>query len=509
MVTGNSLTGSNTSDAVSGGGITALTNGNYVVDSPDWTNGANANAGAVTWNSGATGKTINNLFEVVSTTNSLFSSVANKHVGSGGVVALTNNHFAMASQFWNGNRGAVVWGSGTVGLVGDIAVAAKASGAAAGDFFGNGGVKVLANGNYVVSSPNWNSNRGAITWGNGTTGTTATVGAANSLLGASAGDLIGNTGTTVLTNNNFVVASPNFNDMVNGHPNAGAITWVSGSGPTTGTVGSGNSQVGFFANDFAGFDAGVTALTNGNYVVASNSWNGTRGAVTWGNGTSGTNGFITTSNSITGSNAGNQVGSGGVLALSDGNYVVLSPLWSFSSSFAQDGAATWASGSGVSAFTVALANSLVGALGADKIGSIAVAVSGGNYVVGSSSARNVTLAAAGVLTWVNGATARPVDGQNVDTLANSVFGQTAGAGLDTVVFDPVNNTFLSAFVTEAGGTVRVGLLSSSQLTYSRGRGGNIEVVPAFLTQTLCSRLLLSQSMARKKLSPVRRVWTGT
>ena len=37
------------------GGVTALSNGNYVVSSPNWTNGAAANAGAVTWGSGTAG----------------------------------------------------------------------------------------------------------------------------------------------------------------------------------------------------------------------------------------------------------------------------------------------------------------------------------------------------------------------------------------------------------------------------------------------------------------------
>ena len=39
-------------------GVTALTNGNYVVSSPGWTNGAAASAGAVTWGSGTAGVTV-------------------------------------------------------------------------------------------------------------------------------------------------------------------------------------------------------------------------------------------------------------------------------------------------------------------------------------------------------------------------------------------------------------------------------------------------------------------
>ena len=49
---------------------------------------------------------------------------------------------------------------------------------------GSGGVTALSNGNYVVASPNWNAQEGAATWGNGMTGTTGTVSAGNSLVGS-------------------------------------------------------------------------------------------------------------------------------------------------------------------------------------------------------------------------------------------------------------------------------------------------------------------------------------
>ncbi len=51
----NSLVGSTANDQVGIGGVTALTNGNYVVSSPHWDNGAATDAGAVTWGSGTTG----------------------------------------------------------------------------------------------------------------------------------------------------------------------------------------------------------------------------------------------------------------------------------------------------------------------------------------------------------------------------------------------------------------------------------------------------------------------
>ena len=53
------------------------------------------------------------------------------------------------------------------------------------------GVTPLSNGNYVVESPYWNGNRGAATWGNGSTGISGTISAANSLVGSNPGDGVG------------------------------------------------------------------------------------------------------------------------------------------------------------------------------------------------------------------------------------------------------------------------------------------------------------------------------
>src|SRR5439155_27193559 len=96
---------------------------------------------------------------------------------------------------------------------------------------------------------------------------------------------------------------------------------------------------------------GITALSNGNYVIISPSWNtisfvASRGAVTWGNGSTGVRGTVSDTNSLVGLlrlplplTLGDQVGSGGVVALSNGNYVVLSPSWNLG-----QGAVTWGNG---------------------------------------------------------------------------------------------------------------------------------------------------------------------
>ncbi len=124
---------------------------------------------------------------------------------------------------------------------------------------------------------------GAVTWINGATGLTGTVSAANSLVGTSTNELIGEGGVLALANGNYVVVSQQWTDGVNA--NVGAVTWANGTTGITGTISAANSLVGSHANDLVG-NAGVVALPNGNYVITStNAANGSAtiaGAVTWG-----------------------------------------------------------------------------------------------------------------------------------------------------------------------------------------------------------------------------------
>src|SRR5262249_9130837 len=159
---------------------------------------------------------------------------------------------------------------------------------------------LLTNGNYVVRSQFWNGNRGAATWGSGTTGVSGTVSDANSLVGTTPGDVVGNNLTT-LSNGNYLVRDPNWNG------NRGAATW--------GSATAGVSVTGSDANSLVGPHPGPQLrsthppLTNGNYVVRSPSWNGNRGAATWGSATTGVSGTVSDANSLVGSDPGDQVGS--------------------------------------------------------------------------------------------------------------------------------------------------------------------------------------------------------
>jgi hypothetical protein len=170
--------GSLLDDHVGEGGVTALANGHYVVQSPNW---GGADLGAATWCDGTTATSAE-----VSASNSLVGTHGGDHVGAG-VTALSNGHYVVNSPDWDndvGNAGAVTWGDGTVGTVGEIDLTNSLVELTVGGPASGYGILALANGNYLVSFPGWDSggleNLGAVTWGDGSGGTTGVISAANS-----------------------------------------------------------------------------------------------------------------------------------------------------------------------------------------------------------------------------------------------------------------------------------------------------------------------------------------
>jgi hypothetical protein len=427
----NSLIGGAANDNVADS-VMALNNGNYVVSSPYWQNGAISGVGAVTWGDGNTGTT-----GLVSTANSLVGSTADDNIGTV-LKALSNGNYLVVSSSWhNGgpaaNAGAVTWCPGGKAQTGAVAATNSLVGTTAGDGVGFS-VVALNGGNYVVITPGWHNgavaNAGAVTWGDGTMGVTGAVSKNNSLVGSTANDTVGYysgfTYVTALNNGNYVVGSPAWHNGTTN--NAGAVTLGKGTTGVTGAVSAANSLVGSAANDLVG--RFVTALNNGNYVVASYTWHTNIGAATWVNGTSGRAGLISAANSLVGSTVGDFVGAS-VVALSNGNYVVASPMW-HNGGAANAGAVTWGNGTSGVTGGISAANSLVGAAAGDYIGSYSgslpafvTALNNGNYVVCSPNWHNGSTANAGAVTWCDGSTGRV----GVVSTANSLVGTTAN---DTV-----------------------------------------------------------------------------
>ena len=302
---------------------------------------------------------------------------------------------------------------------------ATLTGSTASDYVGSVGVTALTNGNYVVISSNWSStNYGAATWGNGTTGISGTVSSSNSLVGSFGNDFVGMGGVTALTNGNYVVCSHAWSSF------KGAATWGNGTTGTIGEVSAANSLVGSTGGDQVAYD-GVTALTNGNYVVSSHLWGADDvGAATWGNGTTGTIGEVSAANSLVGSRPNDYVGNGGVTALSNGNYVVRSYNWNNDIVAANAGAVTWGSGTTGISGPVSITNSLVGSFGNDYVGLGGVtALSNGNYVVSSYNWNNGGLVAnAGAVTWGSGTTGISGTVASGNSLIGSTVGDSVGLG---------------------------------------------------------------------------------
>ncbi len=371
----NSIYGTTSDDGVSSGGITALSNGNYVVNSPYWQNSSfGSYYGAATWGRGSTGSTGG-----VTTANSLYGTDGGDRVGFGGVTALTNGNYVVASPRWLslGNEvGAATWVNGGSAFSGAVALTNSLYGAADGDRVSSAGIAALSNGHYVVASPDWNSNAGAATWRNGNgTGMNTAVSAANSLYGA-AGDQVGWGGVTPLSNGHYVVVSPYWDNGAS--VDAGAVTWRNGNGSGMNTAVSAANSLYGAAGERAG-SSGVTALTNGNYVVASPRWQTNRGAVTWLNGSAGTSSMIGAGNSLVGTSAGDWFGGDDVIALDSGNYVVTMPGWN-----SDRGLVIWGNGVSGTTGTVSAANSLVGTLANQRLGEFVQAyTTGDNFLVWS------------------------------------------------------------------------------------------------------------------------------
>jgi len=239
------LRGSSANDWVGSGGVVVLTNGSYVVISAFWDNGAASNAGAVTFGSGTSG-----ISGVVSLANSLVGSTASNFVGFPGVTALANGNYVVNSPSWdNGaiaDAGAVTFGSGSGGISGVVSPANSLVGSTAGDFVGSPGATALANGNYVVSSSQWDNGKavdaGAVTFSSGASGTSGVVSPANSLVGSTAGDVVGSEGVTALANGSYVVRSPNWDNGA--VADAGAVTLGLFNGSVVGAITSAQSVLG-------------------------------------------------------------------------------------------------------------------------------------------------------------------------------------------------------------------------------------------------------------------------
>jgi hypothetical protein len=468
----NSLIGSTSGDGNSSL-IVPLTNGNYVFSMPYFDcsvalgcTGAATDAGAVVLANGASGTV-----GFVTASNSLIGSSNSDNVGRR-VLALTNGNYVVGSESWDclvstgcaftiSNAGAVTWRSGVNGPAAIVSASNSLIGGSANNSVSYSGLVALSNGNYVVRSQTWDctvaagcagaaSDVGAVTWGDGTNGSVGTVQVSNSIVGSTINDTVGQNPVLALSNGNYVVSAPLWDCQVglgcaSTVVDAGASVWASGTASTSKIISASNSLIGTTASDQVGL---AYELKNSNYVIVTSTWDSPAsvadvGAATWANGSTGVTGAISTSNSMVGTNTNDKVGSDGVLALSNGNYVVSSSKWNCAtnvgceSSVTAVGAATWADGSQTTSGAVQLSNSIVGSSANDNVGTMPVDFKNGVYLLRNynwdctiAGACGTNMTNVGALTFVD--SSKPTS--MIVSALNSIVGATASdaLGLDTV-----------------------------------------------------------------------------
>ena len=359
---GSALAGDVADDHLGNMGVTVLPNNNFVIASPGDDEGGIVEAGSVRLVNGDTGVQIGS---------AIVGDTAGAALGINGITVLSNNNYTIATSF--DNHGSLV-DVGTVKLVnGDTGVQIGSTIAGDSNFDGYGvfGVTALVNNNFVIVASEDDVgglvNAGSVRLVNGDTG----LQIGSTISGDAAYDQLGQAGAYALSNNNFVIASSNADE--GGIVDAGTVRLVDG---TTGAQ-IGSTIAGDTANDYLGVSA---TLPNSNYVISSAAdddgglvnvgsvrlVNGATGAqigstitgdavgdglgintialsnnnyvavaagdfmsglvgvgsVRLVNGTTGAQ----IGSTIAGDNTNDQLGSGGIIALANNNYVIASPL---------------------------------------------------------------------------------------------------------------------------------------------------------------------------------------
>ena len=309
---GSTFAGNATNDYLGNGGVTALTNNNFVINSPSDDVGV-SDAGSVMLINGATGAQIGS---------TLAGNASGDQLGASGITALTNNNFVIASYLDDivlfGGFSSVVDG-GSVMLINGATgaqIGSTLAGNAANDYLGFSAITALTNNNFVIASEYDNLggsvvDAGSVILVSGATG--AQIG--STLAGNTASDFLGFSGITALTNNNFVIASP-YDDV--GVSDAGSVMLVNGAtGALIGTI------VGDTASDQLGYSF-ITALTNNNFVIASENDNvggiTDAGSVMLINGVTGAQ----IGSTLAGDIASDKLGFSGAIRLNNNHFVVAS-----------------------------------------------------------------------------------------------------------------------------------------------------------------------------------------
>jgi filamentous hemagglutinin family protein len=298
------ISGTNPGDSFGGDQITDLSNGNYVFGSQFADIGGMEQAGTVILVNGTTGAEVSRI------------SGANPGDFFGGdyITALSNGNYVFGNPGANigglVDAGTVILADGTTG-----AEISRISGTNSLDLFGSGEITALSNGNYVFG--NRFANIGGVFWAGTVILADGTTGAEISRIsGTNPEDHFGWGEITALSHSNYVFG--NLSASIGGVENAGTVILADGiTGAEISRI-SGTNSLDLFGSD-------ITVLSNGiNYVFGNTRADiggvEDAGTVILANGTTGAE-----ISRISGSNLGDEFGSGEITALSNGNYLVASP----------------------------------------------------------------------------------------------------------------------------------------------------------------------------------------
>lgn len=422
----NSLYGASPADQIGSGGFVRLPNGALLVLSPAHDGPGEGDSGAITRFDPRVVRT-----GPIGPGNSLLGRSLDRLGSAGSVTVLPDGHIVITVPDANRNPavqvGAVAYRRSDLPLTGWLEPSNALYGNVELDRVGSGGIRVLADGSYLVLSPNADigdlADAGAATIGPVGVGVAGLVSAANSRVGRSAGDRVGSAGATPLVNGGAVVLSPQWRSD-SGVAGAGAATLMRSSAEV-GAIDATNSLVGATAGDFA--NASTAALANGHYVVVTPAWNGApdfRSAVTWADGADGATGLISAARSIVGSAADfNSLVS--ATALTDGHYVIAAPRWRDPLN-GRFGGAFWIDGTGPNTGPIAgfAGRATTGVRADAQAGLMVFSLAGGGHLVWTAHVDTPI----GILSALTHVRARP-DGPTIVTAENSLYGGSSLGGL--------------------------------------------------------------------------------
>lgn len=396
VLIGNTVSGSNSwigqssGDKIGSGGNFSLNAGLLLV-SPDWDASLSiTDVGAVTLVDWATPT------GVVTGSSSLTGLNAGDRIGSSGYDQDNNSgNILILSSDWDLGKGAVTWINGASGnmsngsaLAGQtVSVLNSLVGTTIGDMSLVDSYKYsgIFGDYFLIANRRWDdgptTNVGAVTWMEASTGRLydgavflingGEISAVNSLVGSQAGDQVGRGGVNTDNFNSLAILSPNWDNgpLVD----AGAVSLAIGS-VLTGVVGGINSLVGEQAGDLVG--SGGVVSSGGFVFVFSPGWAGGRGLVTMvdtvisGASMGGVSSVVTGRSFISGSIATDRVGSGGIVLGNFGGGIILSPDWDDTiNSLADVGAITYFSAiMPLPNADVDSSNSVVGGFSGDMLG---------------------------------------------------------------------------------------------------------------------------------------------